>query len=135
MCLRRITSRKPKKSGIGWKVFRVKSKNRLGNVYAGKLDSYEPGVTYKKNNHVMLCREPWGQDNLPKRKYSGFHIFATKTAAEERMTYWQNTFVGDLVVRKVRYYGATVIGREYNFSVADNERKVIIANRMKILPE
>lgn len=139
MCLLKITTRKlKKKSGFGWKVFRVKSKDRLGHLYANRRDILKEGVVYKKNALVMHYDLNYYAKTAAARKrseYSGFHIFAQKKDALARMKYKMRDGNCYPVVRKVQFYGATCRGIEKAVYGRGHTEKVIIADRIKILPE
>lgn len=114
MCLSYVSKEKPKKTGIGYKVF---------------IRSTRFGVTTSRFSFQYMDLR--GREEVPINKWltaekvptwqgyqSGFHIFLNKEDAEK--------WVGKSslsVIRKVRYRGARCQGRQRNC-------RVIIADKM-----
>lgn len=131
MCLNTI-SKKPleKKSGIGWKVFRLRAEDAtLHRVCQGTEDPYPELLWLKEINYRKFMFGSYsdtisisGGKEYPK----GFHVIKTERGARVFMIS-QGLDEGFHVVRKVRYRRAVSHG-------AQNHVGCIVVKEMKILP-
>jgi hypothetical protein len=114
MCLNIITSREPKKEGVGWKVFREKPWLG-GELYSVITDN---PVTLSVWLTAGSCKLPEGP---------GFHIYTDMKDA--RYLLWS---CPNLVMKRVRYREATVKGLGdggWNYNA-----EVVVALKMFVLP-
>lgn len=129
MCLDRVSSRKPKPTGTGWKVFAQHSDGSLKGYFYKELRV--TGVWLRSEALVDRWHGvPISLHRTPRPCDIGFHIYTCKKDATTILQTaadwgWKN------VLRKVKYRGAHAIG------VGDGgwnpEAQVVVAREIKIL--
>ena len=114
MCIHDITNRKPKKTGMGWKVF-MDEKGKLFGDCHGAIDRPRPVRQWLRAKDF--------RDGNVRPEVDGFHIFVRKRDAES----WR--LLGRKVVCRVRYRKATLRGTQY----IGVQAPVILASEIYIL--
>lgn len=137
MCLDRIDRVKPRATGMGYKVFRVRNDGPL--VLAGEFSEGErrTGKWLKSDDFIPSDICVRANDYVP-----GFHIFKSLKAAQKwGIGFWDTRNSGHLVyhrvIRCVKYRKARVQGITIMRTLDDYKEyraKTIVANEIYILP-
>lgn len=112
MCLQRITNRKPKSKGVGWKVFKVRRGgslapeiwNQRGLIMSSTSKCWLTEKTFRPSYIDSELIHPYGEAPYP----LGFHIWLTLEGAKD----WLELSLSkpNLCIRKVRYRKAHTRG-------------------------
>lgn len=118
---------KKEQSGTGWKVFR---KSSFGGLTAEFYDV--PGYCYIPIGKWFRARNIHVGTGNASGYTTGFHVFVTRESAR----LWRKYNPEGLVVRKVKYRKARIMGMQFvpsKFVGVSVDAKVIVADEMLVL--
>lgn len=118
MCLRKVSQKKLKSTGFGWKVFYERNGKLYGEFY-GMLKSRPLGKWLNEKKYRRIFRRKF----IKTYGYlAGWHIFKKKKDAK----FWCDS-CGQMVVYKVEYRGVHAQGYQAG-------SMCVVAKKIKILP-
>lgn len=126
MCLQIIISESPKKTDFGYKVFYSK-KPGLDSPYQG-MGSYRRHIWLDERDFREIKKEDTLLSSRGEKYPTGFHIWISVADAWAQAHRLTTNCLFDVLVYKVKYTDAQVLGME-------DSSVIVVAKKMRILQE